>query len=375
MSLFQKKGGVACRRLATNMSTAQRGVTSQSTNMQGYARANEEEVDADADEDEEWNVYDDFNMTRPAAYRMSTASTRDWDREKASPSQEKRASLLPSDAFGFDVRNADPRRSIVHHDAGARRSAVVSGLGPAHADGTTGIELVTVPALGTEYTKEELKGMTSASRRSRKRSSRSHSWRMWVSGQDHLCGWLSPRVAVFAAFFVLAGLAVLLYFVIPRVPTFAILAAAPVTAVPNGASMNIHRSPSNFSMDMDMNLRADNKASWVSISLTSMQMEVTDLTTSKLVGKGTLPSLHLPGRKQTMFKFPVHYSYVSLNTTGDQTWQDFYTACGPTIQGTTRPTLNLALKISMKISGLVGTKLTYTQIGNVVCPFTLQNDQ
>lgn len=339
------------------------------TNSQGYARANDEDED-------DWNVYDDFNMTRPAASRMSTASKHDWAASPGeTPYDDKRMSLLPSDAFGFDVRNADPRRSIIRHEPTQRKSAAISGMGPAHADSTTGIELITVPALGTEYTKEELRGMTGATRRRNKRSSRSKSWRLWVSGQDHLCGWLSPRIAVFIAFFTLAGLAVLLYFVIPRVPTFAILAAAPVTAVPNGASMEVHRSPTNFSMDMDFNLRADNKASWIRTSLTALQLEVTDITTSKLVGRGVLPSLHLPGRTQTSFKFPVHYSYVSLNTSGDPTWQDFYTACGPNIQGSTRPTLNLGLKISMHISGLFGTKLTYTQIGNVVCPFTLQNYQ
>ena len=53
--------------------------------MASHANAAEE---GDDDEDEDWNVYDDFNMTRPMPHRTSTsglASQNDayWDASKA----------------------------------------------------------------------------------------------------------------------------------------------------------------------------------------------------------------------------------------------------------------------------------------------------
>ncbi|KAJ1035272.1 hypothetical protein NDA13_000692 [Ustilago tritici] len=373
----------------SNLPIADSGVyDSRTTNAYGYAPAPNHDDDVDDDEDEDWNVYDDFNMTRPVPHRRSTsglASQNDayWDASKPSlvgmPYTDvpgNRKSLLPSEAFGFDVRNADPRRSIIQPNSGANRNShysnTVSGMGPQHADSTTGIELITVPALGNEYTKEELRGMTRGSKRRRKRTQRRKRCQLWVSGQDHICGWLSPRLAVLVVFFILVSLGVMLYFVIPRVPTFAILSTNPVTAIPNGASMQVNRAPTNFSMDMGFNLRADNRGSWIPTHAQDLKMEVTDLNTYKLVGKASMDGITFKGRGSTVFQFAVHFSYASLNVSGDQTWQDFYTGCGPNYPGQSRPSLNLGVKLTMRIRGLIGRKQTYTQLGGVACPFTLQ---
>lgn len=385
------------------------------TNSHGYARAPGEEHDdedvEDDDDDEDWNVYDDFNMTRPVPHRSSTsglASQNDayWDASKPSLVEtpysdspagvNNRKSLLPSEAFGFDVRNADPRRSVIQQQQNQRDSASFplsganrnsqytsagaatngpSGMGARNADSTTGIELITVPALGNEYTKEELRDMTRNTKRRRKRTNRKRKYQLWVSGQDHLWGWLSPRVAVFIAFFVLVALGVMLFFVIPRVPTFAILSTNPVTAIPNGASMQVSHSPTNFSMTMGFNLRANNRNGWLPSHATDLTLEVTDLNTYQKVGQGHMDSISFKGRGLTPFNFPVEMSYVSLNASGDQTFQDWYKGCGPNYEGTTRPTLNLALSLAMNIRGLVGRKQTNTQVNDVICPFTLQSFQ
>ncbi|KAJ1022427.1 hypothetical protein NDA16_003416 [Ustilago loliicola] len=302
---------------------------SRPTNSYGYAPAPNHDDDDD-DEDEDWNVYDDFNMTRPMPHRTSTsglASQNDayWDASKPSlvetpytDAPANRKSLLPSEAFGFDVRNADPRRSMIQPNSSANRNShystggannAISGMGPQHADSTTGIELITVPALGNEYTKEELREMTRGSKRRKKRTQRKKRCQLWVSGQDHLWGWLSPRVAVFLAFFVLVTLGVMLYFVIPRVPTFAILTTNPVTAIPNGASMQVNRAPTNFSMDMGFNIRANNRAAWIPTHAQHLKMEVTDLNTYRVVGKGEMDAISFKGRGNTVFQFPVHFSY------------------------------------------------------------------
>ncbi|EST09444.1 hypothetical protein PSEUBRA_000654 [Kalmanozyma brasiliensis GHG001] len=369
------------------------------TNSRGYAPAPGEDHDEEDDDDEDWNVYDDFNMTRPQPHRSSTsgfASQNDayWDASKPSlvetPYSDipgNRKSLLPSEAFGFDVRNADPRRSIIQQQANAAgnrnsqfssagyNNNTISGTGPRNADATTGIELITVPALGNEYTKEELRDMTRSSKRRKKRGNRKRKCQLWVSGDDHLWGWLSPRLAVFIAFFVLLGLGVMLFFVIPRVPTFATLSTNPVVALPNGASMRVNHSPTNFSMTMGFNLRASNRAAWIPTHATDLTLEVTDLNTYMKVGKGHLDSITFKAKGNTEFQFPVDFSYVSLNTSGDQTWQDFYQGCGPNYPGQTRPTLNLALRLGMSVQGLIGRKETNTQLGNIACPFTLQTFQ
>ncbi|SJX63660.1 uncharacterized protein SRS1_14410 [Sporisorium reilianum f. sp. reilianum] len=379
------------------------------TNSYGYARApNQDDDDEEDDEDEDWNVYDDFNMTRPMPHRSSTsglASQNDayWDASKpslvdtpysdAAPLAAKagnRKSLLPSEAFGFDVRNADPRRSVIQHgpNAANRTSAysaaaaatgnglaashTISGMGPQHADSTTGIELITVPALGNEYTKEELRDMTRSSKRRKKRSHRRKRCQLWVSGEDHLWGWLSPRVAVFIVFFALVALGVMLFFVIPRVPTFAILSTNPVVAIPNGASMKVSHSPTNFSMQMGFNLRASNRNGWIASHATDLTLKVTDLNTYVKVGEGHLDAYTFQARGNTAFQFPVQFSYVSLNASGDQTFQDFYKGCGPHYAGADRPTLNLGVELGMRIRGLVGRKVTSSQLAGVVCPFVLQ---
>ncbi|EPQ30139.1 uncharacterized protein PFL1_02256 [Pseudozyma flocculosa PF-1] len=377
---------------------------SRPTHSNGYAMANDD--DDDDDEDEDWNVYDDFNMTRP----LSSVPNRDsmsglqanqegyWDAstpgtaggdskaDLQTPYSDypQRKSLLNSEAFGFDVRNADPRRSLppVHAGMGggaadgsreANRVSMLSGAGPKHADSTTGIELITVPALGTEFSKEEMRDMTRKTKKKKKRQAKKRRLGMWAKGDDHLWGWLSPRVAVFIAFIFLAMLGVMLYFVIPRVPSFAFLTTNPVTAVPDGASMKVHHSPTNFSMTMDLNLRADNSDGWIPSVAKDMQVTVYDATQNKKVGEGKVKRMSFPGHKRTVFKFPVDFSYVSLNATGDTTFLNFYTACGPKQPNTPRPSLNLRVVLKFGIQGLIGSKGSSTTVGNLECPFALQN--
>ena len=192
---------------------------SRPTHSNGYAMA----YDHDDDEDEDWNVYDDFNMTRPLSSApvrggLQTQHEGYWD--ASTPGSEskletpytdypQRKSLLNSEAFGFDVRNADPRNVMAptnQRDSNNRLSMLSTGTGlgqnrgVASTEQTSGIELITVPALGAEFTKEEIKDMTRKSKKKKKRSARKKRFGTWMHGDDHLWGWLSPRVAVFMAF-------------------------------------------------------------------------------------------------------------------------------------------------------------------------------
>lgn len=136
-----------------------------------------------------------------------------------------------------------------------------------------------------------------------------------------------------------------------------------------------YRSPSHaHSMTMDLNLRADNTGGWIPTHATSIKVEVTELTTHTKIGTGSLSDgMTFPGRKKTIFKVPVDFMYRSLNITGDPTFSVVHSACQHQYNGVTRPNLNLNVKLSMKIAGLVGTKETGTNI-NTPCPFELQNE-
>lgn len=128
-------------------------------------------------------------------------------------------------------------------------------------------------------------------------------------------------------------------------------------------------------MTMDLNLRADNMNGWVPSKINGLKVRVTDQTSAVKVGEGKLESISFPGRKKTIFKVSVDFSHQSLNVTGDQTFLDFYQACGPKYPSSPRPTLSLGILLSWKVSGLMGTKRDYATISDLECPFTLQNYQ
>ena len=99
--------------------------------------------------------------------------------------------------------------------------------------------------------------------------------------------------------------------------------------MPDGSGMSIGHTPTNFTMEMKANLRADNTASWITSQLSNLDVKVTNVNTYAQVGEGHMDSYTLPGRKQTIFQFPVQFKYISLNATGDATYLNFYKGCGP----------------------------------------------
>ncbi len=67
------------------------------------------------------------------------------------------------------------------------------------------VELITVPALGPEWKKDELRDMTKAGRKEKKYESRRGKWTAWKRGERGICGKYFTRR--FTAFF-LFGLCV-----------------------------------------------------------------------------------------------------------------------------------------------------------------------
>lgn len=74
------------------------------------------------------------------------------------------------------------------------------------------VEMVTVPALGAEWGKDELKNMTKAGRREKNAEDLGRKWKLFHRGQYGLFGvkWLTRRTLVFSLFGLCAAYVVLL---------------------------------------------------------------------------------------------------------------------------------------------------------------------
>jgi hypothetical protein len=65
----------------------------------------------------------------------------------------------------------------------------------------TNVEMVTVPALGPEWGKEELRDMTESGRNEKKAESRREAWKAWNRGERGICGqYCTKKVFVFVMF-------------------------------------------------------------------------------------------------------------------------------------------------------------------------------
>ncbi|KAE8233655.1 hypothetical protein CF326_g1303 [Tilletia indica] len=294
------------------------------------ARANAWAPVADEDEDDEdedhWNVYDDFNNARPTAGAPgSPVGAQNPYAHPSDPSRTsfgsggpnspgatgtgfvaqpppsaiprsgtgatlsamtggQRQSLLPREAFGFDVQNSDPRGirvdpygspggeftpssntdgmgAFLNEKRGSgyqNLNAIEAAIMPAGHDrsnNTTGIELVTVPALGTEFSRAEMKGMARKQKRRAHIAKRRRKMGKWASGEEKVFGLFDRRMVMIASFVFLVLLALTLYFVIPRVPSVGFLTANPLTAVPDASGMSIGGPPANFSMLVPEHMR------------------------------------------------------------------------------------------------------------------------
>lgn len=63
------------------------------------------------------------------------------------------------------------------------------------------VEMVTVPALGPEWGKEEMRNMTKKARRERKYESRHDKWVAWKRGERGMCGkWFNRKMTAWVMF-------------------------------------------------------------------------------------------------------------------------------------------------------------------------------
>lgn len=205
------------------------------------------------------------------------------------------------------------------------------------------VEMVTVPALGPEWGKDEMHQMTKAGKTERKNESRAHFWKSWNRGERGLCGkYFTRRVFVFFVFGLCCAyvycfsyrsftdlicfgrIALILGFTIPRVPAFTLITANPLvnatgpfaTAIP----VIFSRSPTNFSFPAFASLRFDTTNSFLPVRFTHISATVLDLDTNQQVGSGSFARSSLPAQTFPEIFLPVNFTYFTSNSS-DQTCQ------------------------------------------------------
>jgi len=321
------------------------------TNGAGYNRMSyfdagrEEPVKGGHDEVEQpneggWDIYADFNNTGP---RYSHA---------------------------FGISNKESSYQQLSPQLAGKVDEEANAQGP--------VEMVTVPALGAEWGKDELMDMTKRGRREKDKEDFGRKWKMFNRGQYGLFGrkWLTRRTLVFTLFGLCAAVGMVLAFTIPRVPAFSINGQTPLISASGWFNESIpaefSRSPANFSFAANIPLQVDTSSNFLPLTFKHLDAQVYDLDSFNLVGLGHLTRTSLPAHHFSDIQMPLNFSYVATNDS-DQTWINWYNACKNSIQyaNGTRPGLRFRINIDMSIAGLPTSHSTATTVTNAACPIQL----
>ncbi|TIA87772.1 hypothetical protein E3P99_02970 [Wallemia hederae] len=234
--------------------------------------------------------------------------------------------------------------------------------------------MVTIPGMGPEWHADELKGISKTQRRKEANWDRKHAVKGWFRGQRKCFG-ISRKVAVFVAFGVLIALILLLYFLIPRAPSFTFRSTPLLTDDPDSASFLTFPS-ANFSYDGSVAISLDTTSSWIPIKVKHMEATVYDAETSNQVGSGGFTTSKSYSRDNDIHvNVPVHFAYEATDSS-DPTWTNWHEACRHRWAGEGSPTtVSIRLKLDMQIEGLT-SESTVSQSSNsdVACPFQLPAD-
>lgn len=279
-----------------------------------------------------------------------------------------------------DFNNAGPRYSTAYGSQNSKGYEPIAPSTPLKDDDAASsrnpVEMVTVPALGAEWGREELKDMTKASRKAKKAESRREAFKSFNRGERGLCGkWLTRKTLVFIIFGLCAVAAIVLGFTIPRVPTFSFNSQKPLTQASGDWNNTIptyfNRAPANFSFPAFASLKVDTTSNYLPLKFNSLDAQVYDLDSLRKVGQGQLSKLTLP-KGFPEINLPLNITYFADNSS-DVTWASWYNACKNKGQyvGGDRPPLKFRLVINMSIFGLPGKHATSTQISDAPCPIEL----
>ncbi|KAI9637345.1 uncharacterized protein MKK02DRAFT_23934 [Dioszegia hungarica] len=234
-------------------------------------------------------------------------------------------------------------------------------------------ELVSVPVLGPEWQKSELHELSRRGKSAVRKEKRQRIWREWTRDQRGVCGvtWLTRKMLVIILSCMVVGTALVLFFTIPRPPSYSFYVSQPFTV--NNSTVQFARTPANFSFTGNLNILADTTSSYLPLQYSDISVQLYHLTTNKQIATGNYGKNKVKKGNQEPVSIPVQFSYSAPNAT-DTTWNDIYSACGHMWTGTVRPPLRLRLVLTSNIVGLVTKPETSTQISDVTCPFELSSN-
>jgi hypothetical protein len=302
----------------------------------------EEPLKGGRDEEEEagaWDIYADFNNAGP---RYSSAFG-----GSSTPTMAQTNAYQPL----------------------VQKEEIASSIGP--------VELVTVPALGPEWQRDELRNMTGAVKREQKAESRRQAWKEWNRGHRGICGkWFTKRMLIIFLFVLCCVIGIILAFTVPRVPSIALNTETPLAnatgswkdAIPTTFS----RSPTNFSFAGFADLQIDTTANFLPLTFNNLEATVYDYDTGVQIGTGSLGHWTFPAKAYTNFQLPLNFTYSAVNTS-DATWTAWYDACRNAADdvGGVRPSVSFQLSLKMDIVGLVTKPTLTSEASNAACPVEL----
>lgn len=163
----------------------------------------------------------------------------------------------------------------------------------------------------------------------------------WLRGEWGMCGWFTRGTAVILGFVGLALFIVLIYFVVPRVPSVRLVTQHALTPATQKSDMQLLSSPLGFRMNGTLHLRLDNSDGWIPSHLLSLDTEVQLSKTKTVIGKGHAQSQWIPGRQVSRVNVPVTFAHKSLNESGDATQLAIQDACAHLYRGVQRPSMCL----------------------------------
>jgi hypothetical protein len=286
-----------------------------------------------------------------------------------------------------DFNNMGPRYSSAfgsqQQDTAYRQipAAMPTSLGKVETDNDstiTPIEYVTVPALGPEWQRSEMKQMTKSGRREVKNDERLAKWKAWNRGETGLCGtrWFTRKFLAFFLFGLCAVTALILAVTLPRVPSISFNGTAPIVAATGSFNASIptefSRSPANFSFPAFANIQVDTTSNIIPITFNHIDAQVWYPTDNMQIGTGYVGKLTLPAKQFPIIQVPLNFSYIAPNDT-DPTWVAWYNACKNAGTYTTgiRPGASLELVLTMDIVGLLSPSSASAQLSSVSCPIEL----
>ncbi|KAI6015398.1 hypothetical protein PISMIDRAFT_189853 [Pisolithus microcarpus 441] len=306
----------------------------------------EEVVEAEPQADS-WDIYADFNNVGP---RYSTA-------------------------FGIGQRQA---QDSSYHQIPSSTPAIAPKSETDVESTLTPVELVTVPALGPEWQRSELKSMTKSGKRELKGVERKAKWKAWNRGEIGLFGtkWFTKKFLVFFVFGLCVLIGITLAITIPRVPGITFSGSSPLTQVSGSFNDSIpiefSRSPANFSFPAYANVQVDTTGNIIPLTFNSIDAQVWYSSTNMQVATGYFGKKTLPAKSFPVIQIPLNFSYVATNDT-DPTWVAWYDACknAATDPNGVQPGINFELILNMDIAGLPTSQSASAQAANAACPFQL----